>query len=251
MRVGSSPRVICFVCNWAFQEWEIEALPGVGVVQVKCIGRLDPIIVLEAFAKGIDGVLVIGCKPPDCHFIEGNLYGERTINLLKKIISLLGLEPERIHLELTSPIEGKSFTSIAEKFVERIRGLGPILKGERADEEVLFNVQAAKQAVIWSRLRMLSGRERKLTEKINVYGERISREEYDRLLEEAIWEEYLRSKIYLLTKDKPMSVEDISKRIGVDPYIVLQHVVALRRKGLLTMDRIEGYTPLYRALEVS
>ncbi|MEM2169880.1 MAG: hydrogenase iron-sulfur subunit [Candidatus Bathyarchaeia archaeon] len=246
----ADPKIICFACNWAFPEWEIETPPDVGVIQVKCIGRLDPIIVLESFAQGMDGAIIVGCKSPDCHFIEGNLYGERTIRLLKKIMALAGLEPKRLHLELVSPIENKSLPSIVEKFIDEVKNLGPLFKGEEIDEEILFNIQAAKQAVVWSRLRMLSGRERKLTEKINVYGEKIRQEEFDRLVEEVIEEEYLRSKIYLLTKSKPASVEEISERIGVDSFLVLQHVVALRRKGLLGMDRIEGYTPLYRALEV-
>lgn len=244
------PKVICFTCSWAFPEWEIEAPPNTGVIQVKCIGRLDPIVILESFARKVDGIIVIGCRPPDCHFIEGNLYAERTIKLLKKAMALAGLEPERLHLELVSPIENKSFLSMVERFVERVKSLGPLFKGKEIDEEILFNIQAAKQAVTWSRLRILSGRERKLTEKANVYGEKISQEEIDRLIEEVIGEEYIRSKIYLLTKEKPMSAEEISKRIGVDSPLVLQHIVALRRKGLLTMDRIEGYTPLYRALEV-
>lgn len=248
MEVG--PKIICFTCNWAFPEWEIETPPNADVIQVKCIGRLDPIIVMESFAKGIDGVIVVGCKSPDCHFIEGNLYGERTIRLLKKITALAGLGPKRLHLELVSPIENKSLPGIIEKFIDEVKKLGPLFKGKETDEEILFNIQAAKQAVVWSRLRMLSGRERKLTEKINVYGERISQEEFDKLVDEVIEEEYLRSKIYLLTKSKLVSIEEISKRIGVDSFLVLQHVVALRRKGLLGVDRIEGYTPLYRALEV-
>ncbi|MEM0011518.1 MAG: hydrogenase iron-sulfur subunit [Candidatus Bathyarchaeia archaeon] len=243
-------RIICFICDWAFPEWSIETPPNVSVIQVKCIGRLDPIIILETFARGADGVIVVGCKWPDCHFIDGSLYGERTIRLLKKIMALTGLETERLRLEMVSPIENRSLSSIVEKFIDDIKGFGPLFKGKEADKELLFNLQAAEQAVTWSRLRMLSGRERKLTEKVNVYGERISQEEYDRLIEEALEEEYIRSKIYLVTKSKPASVEEISRRIGVDSFLVLQHIVTLRRKGLLGVDRIEGYTPLYKALEV-
>jgi hypothetical protein len=171
--------------------------------------------------------------------------------MLKKLMACTGLEPERLRLEWVSAAEGERFAEIVRDFTTQIKSLGPsLLAEEKPDEQLLANIQAAKKAASDSRLRTLVGREKKLTEETNVYGERVKQEEFDKLMEESINEEYLRSRIYLLTKYKPMSVEELAKHLDVDSSLVLQHTVAMRRKGLLAMDRIEGDTPLYMALEV-
>jgi predicted ArsR family transcriptional regulator len=50
--------------------------------------------------------------------------------------------------------------------------------------------------------------------------------------------------------DKTMSVEVLAKHLGLDPKKVLRHIVVLRQRGLVALDRIEGEDPLYIALEV-
>jgi predicted ArsR family transcriptional regulator len=52
-------------------------------------------------------------------------------------------------------------------------------------------------------------------------------------------------------KDKPMSVEGLAKHLGLAPKNVLRHIVVLRQRGLIALDRIEGEDPLYIALEVT
>jgi len=110
-------------------------------------------------------------------------------------------------------------------------------------------VRAAERAAGTPRLRTLVGREKELTEEGNVYGEKVEQVEFDKLMDESIKEEFLRSRIYLLAKDKSISVEELSKHLGVDSETVLRHVVVMRRSGLVKMDRIEGDSPLYIALE--
>ena len=50
-----------------------------------CSGRVDPTFVLKAFAAGADGVLVCGCHPGDCHYIEGNYKTMRRFELLQEL----------------------------------------------------------------------------------------------------------------------------------------------------------------------
>jgi coenzyme F420-reducing hydrogenase delta subunit len=257
--VEFEPRIIGFLCNWCGYAGadlagvsRIQYPPNIRIIRVMCSGRVDPVIILEMFENGADGVLVVGCHPPsDCHYKEGNLYAERRIKMLKKLLACTGLEAERLRLEWVSAAEGERFAEIVRDFTSQIKRLGPSpLAVEKPDEKLLANVQAAKKAAGNSRLRTLVGREKKLTEESNVYGEKVKQEEFDKLMEESINEEYLRSRIYLLTKSKPMSVEELAKRLDVDSSLVLQHAVVMRRKGLLAMNRIEGDTPLYMALEV-
>ncbi len=108
------PKIIGFICHWSqpvslngATTRRISGYPRIRIVRVMCIGRIDPVVVLEAFAKGADGVLLVGCHPPDCHYVEGNLHVEYTIKTLKKLIALTDLEPERIKLLWYSPLEKK------------------------------------------------------------------------------------------------------------------------------------------------
>ncbi len=250
------PKIIGFVCNWSLPpEVEIPSTgirhgyPKIRIVRVMCIGRIDPVIVLETFAKGADGVLVIGCQPPDCHYVEGNLLAERKIKTIKKLISRAGLEPERLRLEWSYPSEIERLAKLIDDFRNQVTVLGPSpLVGKKPDENILAGITAAKAVAGDSRLRTLVGREKKLIEEGNVYNETVEQEKFDEVIHESIDEEYVRSRIHLLVKDKPMSVEELAKPLGLDPRKVLRHIVVLKQRGLVALDRIEGEDPLYIAL---
>ena len=253
------PRIIGFVCNWSLplgvdfaSTGTIHGYPKIRIVRVMCIGRIDPVIVLETFAKGADGVLVIGCHPPDCHFIEGNLQAERKIKMLKQLISRTGLEPERLQLDWAYASEIERFATIIDVFRNQVTALGPSpLAGKKPDQGIMAEIMAAKAVAGDSRLRTLVGREKELIEEGNVYNEKVEQEEFDEVMNESIDEEYVRSRIHLLVKDKPMSVEGLAKHLGLDPKKVLRHIVVLRQRGLVALDRIEEEDPLYIALEVT
>jgi coenzyme F420-reducing hydrogenase delta subunit len=199
------PTIIGFLCNWCSYAGadlagvsRIQYPSNIRVVRVMCSGRIDPIIPLEVFTRGADGVIVLGCHPADCHYVEGNLYEERKIKMLKKLLALTGLEPDRLRLDWVSASEGQRFAQIVTEFTERIRKLGPSpVSGKAPNQKVLENLQAAKDAASDFRLRVLVGRERELTEKCNVYEEKMPQEEFDSLLDEVVEAEFIRQKIHL------------------------------------------------------
>jgi F420-non-reducing hydrogenase iron-sulfur subunit len=245
-------RIICFMCNWAFCRDESELPPDTNVVRVMCVGRLDPALVLEAFAKGVDGVMIIGCKPPDCHFVEGNLEAERAVNVVKKLVALTGLEQERINLLWVSPMEETSLGHYLTEFSERVNKLGPSpVKNKGPESKFMINILAAKNAASDFRLRVLVGRERELTECMNVYSEKIPQEDFDAVLDEIVEAEFIRHKLHFLTRIKPLSVRDLAEATEMKPANVLKHIVNMRRKGMIALDHIEGATPLYKALEAT
>ena len=216
-----------------------------------CSGRIDPIIPLEVFIRGADGILVLGCHPGDCHYVEGNLYEERKIQMLKKLLALTGLEPQRLRLEWISASEGQRFAQTVTEFTEQIKKLGPSpMSGQKPNQRILENLQAAKNAASDFRLRVLVGRERELTEKSNAYEDKVSQEEFDALLEDIVEAEFVRHKIQLLTKAQPLSVKALAEAVKMKPATVLRHIVNMRRKGMITIDHVEGTTPLYKALEI-
>ncbi len=252
------PKIIGFLCNWcSYAGADLAGVsrfqypPNLKAVRVMCSGRIDPIIPLEVFKKGADGILVLGCHPADCHYVEGNLYEERKIKMLKKLIALTGLEPERLRLDWVSAAEGQRFAQIVTEFTEQIRklGLSPV-SGNAPNQKILENLQAAKNAASDFRLRVLVGRERELTEKCNVYEEKMPQDEFDSLLDEVVEAEFVRQKIHLLTQTEPLSVKALAEATELKPAAVLKQIVSMRRRNMITVDHVEGTTPLYRALEV-
>jgi F420-non-reducing hydrogenase iron-sulfur subunit len=252
------PKIIGFLCNWCSYAGadlagvsRIQYPPNIRIIRVMCSGRVDPVIVLEMFANGADGVIVTGCHPGDCHYSEGNLYEERKIKMLKQLVSLTGLEPDRLRLEWVSAAEGQRFAQVVIEFTEQIKKLGPSpVSGKTPKQKILVNLQAAKSAASDFKLRVLVGRELNLTEKGNVYEEKISQEDFDSLLDEAVRAEFIRHKIHLLTKTEPLPVKALAEAVNMKPAAVLQEIVAMRRRNMITLDHLEGTTPYYKALEV-
>jgi F420-non-reducing hydrogenase iron-sulfur subunit len=100
--------------------------PNVRVVRLMCSGRVDPQFVLDAFAKGADGVLIGGCHPGDCHYAEGNYKALRRYHLLKRMIGDMGIDPERLRLEWISAAEGEKVKTVINHMVEQLQAMGPL-----------------------------------------------------------------------------------------------------------------------------
>ncbi|MHC5054531.1 MAG: hypothetical protein ACYTKD_07425 [Planctomycetota bacterium] len=109
--------------------------------------------------------------------------------------------------------------------------------------ERLKAAQAASQAY---RLRSLVGKVVNLRDEGNVYGEKVSGERLDELMDEFVDVEFVRHMILEGAREGAVSVKDLAERIGVAPEAVLREIVVLRRKNLLELDKIDGRTPLYR-----
>lgn len=127
------PRIVAFFCNWCTYTAadlagtsRMKYAPNVRVIRVMCSGRVDPQFVLEAFAKGADGVLIGGCHPGDCHYLEGNYKALRRFKLLERMIKDLGIEKERLRLEWISASEGEKVKTVINDMVEKVKALGPL-----------------------------------------------------------------------------------------------------------------------------
>ena len=127
-----SPKIGAFLCNWCSYAGadlagvsRIQYPPNVRIMRVPCSGRINPLYIVKALQNGLDGVLVSGCHPGDCHYISGNFYARRKFALLKSFLSYLGIEPERVQFSWVSASEGGRFAALIEKVVSDVRKLGP------------------------------------------------------------------------------------------------------------------------------
>jgi len=127
------PKIVVFCCNWystagaditSILKLKIE--PYSLMIRTMCSGRVEPTFVLHAFSSGADGVMVIGCYPGDCHYESGNYKARRRIMLLKNTLLQLGIDPERLRLELISESEGSKLQGLMSGFIDKLTELGPL-----------------------------------------------------------------------------------------------------------------------------
>jgi F420-non-reducing hydrogenase iron-sulfur subunit len=126
------PVVVAFLCNWCSYAGadlagtsRLKYPSNVRSIRVMCSGRVDPVFVLEALKEGIDGVLVAGCHPGDCHYQSGNYKTNRKIKLIQRLLEDLNLDPARVRFEYISASEGQKFADVVTDFVGKLKELGP------------------------------------------------------------------------------------------------------------------------------
>ncbi|MFO8051218.1 MAG: hydrogenase iron-sulfur subunit [Thermoplasmatota archaeon] len=132
------PNIIAFLCNWCSYAGadlagtsRLKYPPNVKDIRLMCSGRVDPVFVMEALRQGIDGVLVAGCHPGDCHYQSGNYKTNRKMRMLKRLLRDLNMDTERVRFEYISASEGQKFADVVTEFVTELKELGPNpLRGE-------------------------------------------------------------------------------------------------------------------------
>jgi coenzyme F420-reducing hydrogenase delta subunit/ferredoxin len=103
-----------------------------------CTGRIDLAFVIRAFAKGADGVVIGGCWPGECHYItEGNYDAFANVQLGRKLMDHVGLDPKRLRIEWIAASEGTRFAEVMSEFSSEIKALGPLGEPEGLDAGTL------------------------------------------------------------------------------------------------------------------
>ncbi len=126
------PNIVAFLCNWCSYAGadlagtsRMSYPANIHVIRVMCSGRINPLYVINALQQGADGVLISGCHPGDCHYMEGNLYARRRLAILKELLSYTGVDPRRFQVSWVSASEGHKWKEVVEKAVDEIREAGP------------------------------------------------------------------------------------------------------------------------------
>ena len=126
------PIIVAFVCNWCtFTAADLAGTsrlvyPQNGrLIRMMCTGMVDPKYVIKALLQGADAVLISGCHPGDCHYINGNYKARRRVKLLKEILPRFGFDERRLKLTWIGASEGNEFADIIKKMVAEVKKLGP------------------------------------------------------------------------------------------------------------------------------
>jgi F420-non-reducing hydrogenase iron-sulfur subunit len=238
------PRILGFLCNWCcYAGADLAGVsryqypPHIRVIRLMCSGRVDPAFILRAFSNGADGVFLGGCWPGECHYItEGNYEAITVMHICRKLLKLIGVNPERLRLEWVSASEGIRFAEVVTDFTGKLKEFGPLGTGEGIDQNGLkFKLEAVKNLLPYIKL-VERERLRVHFETEEEYNEFFSSDEVNRLFHELIVDKLEMSQIMVLLRERPLSTGEISEILDLNPSEVSRHLRSSARQGLVRFD---------------
>lgn len=123
----TEPRVVVFTCNWnALQSLEeagkqhLNLPPGVRPLKVDCMGQIGSSVILKAFEKGADGVMLVGCTTEECRYEFGSRRAAELFEETRKLARLLGLHENRLQFHQVRAGEGADLIGAVQEFVDRL-----------------------------------------------------------------------------------------------------------------------------------
>jgi F420-non-reducing hydrogenase iron-sulfur subunit len=123
------PKVVCFSCKFSWGYLTEEASLSKQIdnwIPIICTGKIDTTYMMDAFEKGADGVLILGCPEGDCHYQDGNYEAKKRVYLLRRMLESMGIEKERIRIELSADPEGRRIPQLVKEMKEELAKLGPM-----------------------------------------------------------------------------------------------------------------------------
>jgi heterodisulfide reductase subunit A-like polyferredoxin/coenzyme F420-reducing hydrogenase delta subunit len=251
LQVEPGDKILVFACHWC----ALGAVDNAGVsrfeypanlriIRVMCSGRVDPRFILRAFELGARGVLVAGCEIPTCHYITGNFYTSKKVELTRKLLEFVGIKKGRLRLEWLSAAEGAKFAQVAREFTEQLTELGLI----QNDEYSKLDLNAALTSASGTRLRIIAAKTKEFVELGNEYGEVFTNHEVDRLLNEIVFDEFISNKIKELLKESSESIKHLSDIMSLPVSRIFQNIQTLIHNNEVELDRINGTTPIFKLI---
>jgi F420-non-reducing hydrogenase iron-sulfur subunit len=211
--------------------------PEIRIIRLMCTGRVDLEFVLRAFQNRADGVIIGGCWPGECHYVtEGNYDALGNMYLCKKLLELIGLDPERLRLEWIAASEGMRFAEVMSDFAAQLKELGPLGLGEGLDEPLLqLKLDAVAQLIPYLKL-VEREKLRVPTKSEEAYRALYTSEEVSRFFEDLIGDRLAITEILALLEESPLSSREISERLALSPSEVGRHMRSSSRQGLVRYD---------------
>ncbi len=244
------PKILAFLCNWcSYAGADLAGVsrfqypPNIRVMRTMCSGRVDPSYIIEGLKSGYDAVFMFGCHIGDCHYLDGNLYASKRMQVLEELMDLSGIGRKRTGLRFVSAAEGQLFADTVRELTNRTRELGCFDPAEHN-----LQLGALERTLKSPRMRWLTGMERHLTERGNVYGDKLTIEGYHDMLRESALDEYQKALLMETLKEGPQSVREMADQTGLPVYTVSLQLNDLERRGQAELKGFQGSTPKFVGL---
>lgn len=155
-----TPIIVGFLCNWcSYRAADLAGTarltyaPTMRPIRVMCTARVEPQFVIKALREGADGVLIAGCHPGECHYVEGNIKALRRYTLLKQMLRQFGIEQERVQIVWAAASESKVLADAVDQMTLKLQALGPlrwrqtVLSGNGAEQAVRESDEVRRAAL--------------------------------------------------------------------------------------------------------
>ena len=202
-----------------------------------CTGRVDLAFMLRAFSNGKDGVFIGGCWPGECHYItEGNYLALSMMHLCRKLLALIGLDPQRLRLEWISAAEGSRFAEVMNDFSQTVKSLGPLGEGEGLNDNVLaFRLKTLQSMIAYIKL-VEDKRLRVRLKSVEAVEAFYASDEFETLFRELIADKLAICQIMTLLREKPRSTGELCQLLGLSSSEISRHVNIAARQGMCRFD---------------
>lgn len=129
------PRILLLACeNDAYPALDMVGLrrgtynAWVRVLQVRCLGSLNLVWIADSLSKGIDGIMLLGCRHGDqyqCHFMKGSELANIRLSKVRETLDRLVLESDRVRFETVSITDYDKLPALLDEFAEKLVEIGP------------------------------------------------------------------------------------------------------------------------------
>ncbi len=129
------PRILLLACeNDAYPALDMVGLrrmqynAWVRILPMRCLGSLNLIWIADTLSKGIDGIMLLGCKHGEnyqCHFIKGSELADVRLSKVKETLDRLVLESDRVRFDTVSITDYDKLPALLDAFAERLIEVGP------------------------------------------------------------------------------------------------------------------------------
>ena len=118
-------KIVVFACHWCSYAGadfagtsRLQYSPRTRIIKTMCSCRVTADVITYAFALGAPKVIVSGCHPGDCHYLDNNMFTKKRVLKLKEELANKGINPDRLMLEWVSAAEGQRFVAAIKKMEE-------------------------------------------------------------------------------------------------------------------------------------
>ncbi len=210
--IDPSKKIAVFSCRWNIPKGkEFDA----SVVSLLCSARLDISLIADAFVKGIEGIIISTCGE-NCRNYPGSREAESKVKVIQKILKKLGEDENRVVL-------------VKGDFSDAIEDLKKKVEGKVRNAEIL------KEITLNRDLRALTAKLRSITEVGNAYGERMSFEDYEKVLDKII-DKAIKMSLIMQNLDSGKSLSELVEKTSLSYKDVMDIIVEMKRKDLVDID---------------
>ena len=162
------------------------------------------------------------------------------MDLVRYLLEISGIGQNRLQIRWVSATEGQQFAEYVTQLTELVRELGPLDRDKMA-----LQIAAVSRAIDNPDLRWLLGLQRQLTERENVYHEKLDPAAYEELLKSSAEQEYHRGLIYAALQAEPRTVRQIAELTGLPIYTISLRLNDLEKTSLVNILGHEGHSPKF------